>query len=58
MLERSDIVSIVHVAWKEQFARVEQNKRAIVARGHDAQHVPHTRNHQMFHVCASHLYVQ
>jgi hypothetical protein len=33
MLERSDIILIVHDAWKESFARVEQNKRATAAQG-------------------------
>jgi hypothetical protein len=32
-LEKTDIVRIVNVAWQESFARVDMNKRAIVARG-------------------------
>ena len=32
-LDRSDIVRIVHEAWKLSFARIDTNKRAIAARG-------------------------
>jgi hypothetical protein len=31
--ERSDIVRIVNIAWQKSFVRIEENKRAIAARG-------------------------
>jgi len=33
MVEKSDVVLLIHHAWKESFAIVERNKKAIAERG-------------------------